>query len=91
VAGMLLVGIPFIRGGVQPRWVGYVLLAAAVATLSGIFIAPSGPASNLLTNLLSNLGPVLLMIALGALGWRMWDGHPAAEQSQLSTRAVRAA
>jgi hypothetical protein len=35
-------------------------------------IAPSGPASNLAVNLLSNLGPVLLLIGLGYLGFRAW-------------------
>jgi hypothetical protein len=72
VVGSVLLAIPFVRGSVQPRWVGYVLIASAVMTLGGIFIAPSGPATNVAVNLLSNLGPVLLMIAFGALGSRMW-------------------
>jgi hypothetical protein len=36
-------------------------------------IAPGGPASNLAVNLLSNLGPVLLLIGLGYLGSRAWS------------------
>jgi hypothetical protein len=70
--GSVLLAIPFIRGRVQPRWVGYLLPAAALLTVAGNFIAPSGPATNLVINLLSNLGPILLMVALGYLGLRMW-------------------
>jgi hypothetical protein len=51
--------------------VGYVLPASALWVLVGSFvIAPDGPASNLAVNLLSNLGPVLLLIGLGYLGFR---------------------
>jgi hypothetical protein len=53
-----------------------------IATLSGIFIAPSGPASNVALNLAANLGAVLLMIAIGAVGLQLWAGQ-AADQSQL--------
>ena len=74
LVGTVLLAIPFIRGGAQPRWVGYVLVASALMTVVGDFIiAPNGPATNLAVNLLSNLGPVLLMIALGYLGSRMWS------------------
>ncbi len=73
LVGALLLAVPFIRGRVQPRWVGYLLPAAAILTLVGDFIAPSGPASNVVINLLSNLGPVVLMVALGDLGSRMWS------------------
>jgi hypothetical protein len=38
-------------------------------------IAPSGPAKNLAINLLSNLGPVLLMVGVGYLGFRVWVEH----------------
>jgi hypothetical protein len=70
--GTVLLAMPFVRGRAQPRWVGYLLPAAALLTVAGAVIAPSGPAANLATNLLSNLGPVLLMVALGALGARTW-------------------
>jgi hypothetical protein len=53
--------------------VGYLLPASALWVLVGSFvIAPDGPASNLAVNLLSNLGPVLLLIGLGYLGFRAW-------------------
>ncbi|HET7092217.1 MAG TPA: hypothetical protein VFI22_02035, partial [Thermomicrobiales bacterium] len=45
----------------------------ALWALTGTFvIAPSGPASNLAVNLLSNLGPALLLIGLGFLGACAW-------------------
>jgi hypothetical protein len=83
VVGMVLFAIPFVRGPVEPRWVGFVLIASAVMTLGGIVVAPSGPATNVAINLLANLGPVLLMIALGALGSRMWAQAATAEPAHL--------
>jgi hypothetical protein len=82
VVGTVLFAISLVRGRVHPRWVGYVLFASAFMAIGGIFIAPSGPATNVAINLLSNLGPVLLMIAIGALGWRMWAEHAPTEQTQ---------
>lgn len=74
--GTVLLASPFIRGRVQPRWVGFVLLASALWVVVGNFIiAPSGPATNLAINLLSNLSPVLLLIAFGYLGSRIWVEH----------------
>jgi hypothetical protein len=76
VLGSVILGIPFVRGRVRPRWVGYVLPASALWTILGdVVIAPSGPATNLAINLLSNLGPVLLLVAFGYLGFRMWSEH----------------
>jgi hypothetical protein len=67
---------PFIGGRVGPRWVGYVLPASALWVVVGdLAIAPSGPAKNLAINLLSNLGPVLLMVGVGYLGFRVWVEH----------------
>jgi hypothetical protein len=78
--GTVLLGIPFIRGRLKPRWVGYALPASALWMVIGNFIiAPSGPASNLAINLLSNLGPVLLLAPIGYLGFRLWadrSGEP---------------
>jgi hypothetical protein len=71
--GAVLLAVPFVRGPVRARWVGYVLPASALWVLVGSFIiAPGGPASNLAVNLLSNLGPVLLLIGLGYLGFLAW-------------------
>ena len=71
--GAVLLAVPFVGGQVQPRWVGYVLPASALwVAVSTFIIAPGGPASNLAVNLLSNLGPVLLLIGLGYLGFRAW-------------------
>lgn len=71
--GAVLLAVPFLRGSAGARWIGYVLPASAVWTLVGSFvIAPDGPATNLAVNLLSNLGPVLLLIGLGYLGFHVW-------------------
>ena len=73
LVGAALLATPFLRGRVRPRWVGYVLPASALWMAVGTaVIAPGGPASNLALNLLSNLGPVLLLFALGYLGLRAW-------------------
>jgi hypothetical protein len=73
LVGAALLAIPFVGGRMRPRWVGYLLPASALWVAVGSFvIAPGGPASNLAVNLLSNLGPVLLLIGLGYLGFRAW-------------------
>jgi hypothetical protein len=61
------------------------LPAAALLRVAGNLMAPSGPASNLVINLLSNLGPLLLMIALGALGLRLWVEHAPIKPAELGT------
>jgi hypothetical protein len=73
LGGTLLLAIAFVRGRVPPRWIGYLLPAAALLAVIGNLIAPSGPASNLAINLVSNLGPVLLALAFGYLGFWMWE------------------
>lgn len=83
--GTVLFAIPFLRGRVQPRWVGFVLPASALWVVVGNFIiAPSGPATNLAINLVSNLGPVLLLIAAGYLGSQIWREHPPRNQTEPS-------
>lgn len=73
LVGAVLLAVPFVRGHVRPRWVGYLLILAGVWMVAGnLLIAPSGPATNLAINLLSNLGPVLLMVPLGYLGYQLW-------------------
>ena len=80
LVGAVFLAIPFLRGRMQPRWIGYVLLASALLAVIGDFIAPNGPSTNLAINLLSNLGPVLLLVALGYLGSQMWSEHAPAQQ-----------
>jgi hypothetical protein len=77
VAGAFLLAIPFLRGRIQPRWVGYGLIASALWMVIGnLLLSPDGPAADPVINLLSNLGPVLLLVALGPLGIRMWADNP---------------
>lgn len=74
LAGAALLAIPFLKGETRPRWIGFLLPGSALWFLIGSFVvAPDGPADNLAVNLLSNLGTVLLLIALGYLGFRAWD------------------
>ncbi len=73
LVGAVLLAVPFVRGPARPRWVGYLLPASALWVAVGtLVVAPGGPASNLAVNLLSNLGPVLLLIGVGYLGFRAW-------------------
>jgi hypothetical protein len=81
LVGTVLLAIPFVRGRVQPRWVGYVLPTSALVTVAGDLVAPNGPATNVAVNLLSNLGPVLLLVALGGLGARTWAEHAFAKRA----------
>lgn len=83
--GAVLLAIPFLRGVAQPRWVGYVLPASAVWAVIGDLMAPNGPASSILVNLVSNLGPVLLVVALGDLGFQMWSNRSGVEPAESTT------
>lgn len=89
LVGTVLLAIPFIRRRVQPSWVGYLLAASGVWVVIGnVFIAPSGPASNLAVNLLSNMGPVLLMVGLGYLGYCLWSEHAAGSGHSHGTQSA---
>jgi glycerol uptake facilitator-like aquaporin len=84
LVGTVLLAAPFIRRRLHPRWVGYPLPASGIWVVVGnLIIAPSGPASNLAVNLASNLGPVLLLVAIGYLGHRMRSGHDAASTATI--------
>ncbi len=72
-AGTFTLAIPFIRR-VEPRWVGHMLPLSGVWMVVGnLIIAPRGPAAGFALNLLSNLGPVLLLVPLGYVGSRVWS------------------
>jgi hypothetical protein len=78
ITGTILLAVPFIRGRAYPQWIGYLLPVSALWVVVGnLVIAPGGPASNLAINLLSNLGPVLLVIGIGYLGLKMLSEQPA--------------
>ncbi len=72
VTGAALLAVPFLTRRLPPRWLGFVLLASAAMLMAGVAIAPAGPSDDIAVNLVSNLGPALLMFALGVLGWRAW-------------------
>src|SRR2546421_9509967 len=49
VVGMLLLAFPIVRGVIAERWVGYVLLAAAVLSVVGFFLGGNGPSNPLIS------------------------------------------
>ena len=67
-SGAALLAIPFFRRRLEPLWVGIALPGGAALALVGDLIAPRGPSSTLALNLFTNLGPVLVAVALGSLG-----------------------
>jgi hypothetical protein len=72
LAGTLLLAVALVQGRSGSRWIGYVLLGSALMLIAGDFvIAPGGPSPNVAINLVSNLGPMLLMVALAALGYQL--------------------
>jgi hypothetical protein len=75
-AGTVCLALPFLRGDVGPRWIGYLLPISSLLTIVGDILAPSGPAANLPINLLSNLGPMLLMVAVAGIGAWTLRGKP---------------
>jgi hypothetical protein len=77
VLGLLLLAVPIVRGFVAERWVGYVLLAAAVLGVVGFFLGGSSGPINPLVALVGNLGTLLLFVALGWLGYLLWTAHAA--------------
>lgn len=74
VVGMVLLAVPMIRGYIAERWVGYVMLAGAVFGVVGFFVGGSGP-SNPLIALVGNLSSLLLFVALGWLGYMLWNSR----------------
>jgi hypothetical protein len=75
VISLLLLAVPILRGFVAERWVGYVLLAAAVLGVVSFFLGGSNGPTNPLISLISNLSPLLLFVALGWLGYLLWKAH----------------
>jgi hypothetical protein len=72
-SGAVLLAIPFLRRRLEPIWVGIALPGGAGLALVGDLIARRGPSSTLALNLATNLGPVLVALALGSLGFRLRD------------------
>jgi len=72
LAGSILIAIPFLIGRVNPKWIGFMVPLSGIWSVGGDLAAPTGPASRLAINLLTNLGPILLVTALAALGLEAW-------------------
>jgi hypothetical protein len=85
-AGTIVLAITLARRGSQSRWIGYVLAGSALMLIVGDFvIAPGGPSSNVAINLVSNLGPMLLMVAVAALGYELAWPQTAVWQDEART------
>jgi hypothetical protein len=67
VAGNILMAIPVLRRRVGPRWIGFVLIGSAV--MSVVYMAAALTPPNVLVSLVGGLGPILLCVALGYLGY----------------------
>ena len=70
-AGAVFLALPFLRRRMEPLWIGVALPVGAGLALVGDLIARQGPSSTLAVNLFTNLGPVLVALALGWLGLRL--------------------
>jgi hypothetical protein len=68
VAGNILMAIPVLRRRVGPRWIGFVLIGSAV--MSVVYMAAALTPPNVLVSLVGSLGPILLYVALGYLGYQ---------------------
>jgi hypothetical protein len=75
VVGLLLMAVPIVRGFVAERWLGYLLLAAAVLGVVGFFLGGSNGPSNALIALIGNLPGLLLFVVLGWLGYLLWTAR----------------
>ncbi len=73
-AGSVLLAVALARAHAAPPWWGFVLVGSGVwAVVGDTLIAPEGPAASWPVNLLSNFGPILLMLALAHLGLGAWQ------------------
>jgi Flp pilus assembly protein protease CpaA len=67
VGGNILMAIPVLRRRVSPRWIGFVLIGSAV--MSVVYLAAALTPPNVVVSLVGGLGPILLCVALGCLGY----------------------
>jgi hypothetical protein len=70
--GCVLVAIPLLRRRVTPRWPAFVLLLTAVYGVVSFFVL-NGPSNSLVSSLLGAVTPMLLFVALAALGYQTWS------------------
>ena len=72
--GSVLLAIPMLRGRVSPRWPGFILMLTAVVGVV-TFFATNGPGNSLISSFLGVISPMILFVALIALGFQAWS-HP---------------
>jgi hypothetical protein len=89
VVGDILLAIPMLRGRVQPRAVGYVLIGSAIFGIIGFGINFLNAPSNVAVSVLGFTAPLLLFVALGWLGLRMWSEESMGEERVETTGSVQ--
>jgi hypothetical protein len=74
VVGSVLLAIPLLRARLSPRWPAFILLLAAVIGVVTFFIH-NGTSNSLISLLIDQISPMILFVALAALGLQTWS-HP---------------
>ena len=68
IAGNVLMAIAILRRRFAPRWVGFVQIGSAVMSL--VYLAAALTPPSVPVSLVGSLGPILLCVALGYLGYQ---------------------
>jgi hypothetical protein len=88
VAGNILMAIPVLRRRVGPRWIGFVLIGAAV--MSVVYMAAALTPPDVVVSLVGGLGPILMCVALGYLGYLGTSDRRAVRVAPAASAAQRA-
>jgi hypothetical protein len=86
IAGNVLMAIAILRRRFAPRWVGFVQIGSAVMSL--VYLAAALTPPSVPVSLVGSLGPILLCVALGYLGYtgasetRAFRAEPAPSMAQ---------
>jgi hypothetical protein len=91
VIGSILFALPMLRGRMLPRWPGYALVVSALVAIVSFFLGGPGSPTTPLTILANLLPPVLLIIALGWLGYLLWAGSPQTSAPPITRTASQSA
>jgi hypothetical protein len=85
VVGSVLLAIPLLRGRVSPRWPAFGLLLSVVVGIVSFFLFIS-PSSTLAASFMGTLPSMLLLVALGGLGYQTWS-EPSGSAARVTTPA----
>ena len=73
--GPILFGIPIVRGRMQPRWPGYLLILSGALSVLAFVVQGPGMSASPVSIVINLASPLLLFVALGWLGWQLWIGE----------------